>query len=76
MGPARPCDKIGRLVVVLAADLMPHSAGRLPSHRALRFHLHANHGCWLNIIEGFFSKLEPLVLRHICVNSKDELKHG
>ena len=32
------------------------------------------HGSWLNIIEGFFSKLARSVLRHIRVNSKDELK--
>jgi hypothetical protein len=31
-------------------------------------------GSWLNIIEGFFSKLARSVLRHIRVNSKDELK--
>jgi len=31
------------------------------------------HGSWLNIIEGFFSKLARSVLRHIRVNSKDEL---
>jgi transposase len=32
------------------------------------------HGSWLNIIEGFFSKLARSVLRHICLSSKDELK--
>ena len=32
------------------------------------------HGSWLNIIEGFFSKLARAVLRHIRVNSKDELR--
>jgi transposase len=32
------------------------------------------HGSWLNIIEGFFSKLARSVLRHIRVSSKDELK--
>src|SRR6201997_3193737 len=31
------------------------------------------HGSWLNIIEGFFSKLARSVLRHIRVRSKDEL---
>jgi transposase len=31
------------------------------------------HGSWLNIIEGFFSKLARSVLRHIRVNSKDQL---
>ena len=32
------------------------------------------HGSWLNIIEGFFSKLARSVLRHIRVNSKDEIR--
>jgi hypothetical protein len=32
------------------------------------------HGSWLNLIEGFFSKLARLVLRHIRVASKQELK--
>jgi transposase len=33
------------------------------------------HGSWLNLIEGFFSKLARSVLRHIRVASKQELKH-
>jgi transposase len=32
------------------------------------------HGSWLNLIEGFFSKLARSVLRHIRVASKQELK--
>src|SRR6201993_1992549 len=32
------------------------------------------HGSWLNLIEGFFSKFARLVLRHIPVASKHELK--
>ncbi len=32
------------------------------------------HGSWLNLIEGFFSKLARSVLRHIRVTSKLELK--
>jgi transposase len=32
------------------------------------------HGSWLNLIEGFFSKLARSVLRHIPVASKQELK--
>src|SRR5215469_9730766 len=31
-------------------------------------------GSWLNLIEGFFSKLARSVLRHIRVESKEELK--
>ncbi|HEV3396095.1 MAG TPA: IS630 family transposase [Xanthobacteraceae bacterium] len=32
------------------------------------------HGSWLNLVEGFFSKLARSVLRHIRVSSKRELK--
>ena len=32
------------------------------------------HGSWLNLIEGFFSNLARSVLRHIRVESKQELK--
>ena len=32
------------------------------------------HGSWLNIIEGFFSKMTGQMLRGIRVKSKDELK--
>jgi len=31
-------------------------------------------GSWLNLIEGFLSKLARSVLRHIRVSSKQELK--
>ena len=31
------------------------------------------HGSWLNLVEGFFSKLARSVLRHIRVDSKQEL---
>jgi hypothetical protein len=32
------------------------------------------HGSWLNLVEGFFSKLARSVLRHIRVTSKQEVK--
>jgi transposase len=32
------------------------------------------YGSWLNLVEGFFSKLARSVLRRICVSSKQELK--
>ena len=32
------------------------------------------HGCWLDMAEGFFSKLARSILRHIRVVSKQELK--
>ena len=33
------------------------------------------HGSWLNLVEGFFSKLARSILRHIRVASKQELEH-
>ncbi len=33
------------------------------------------HGSWLNLVEGFFSKLARSVLRHIRLASKQELKN-
>jgi transposase len=33
------------------------------------------HGSWLNLVEGFFSKLARSVLRHIRVASKQKLRH-
>ena len=47
-------------------------AGR-PEHR-FEFVFTPKHGSWLNLIEGFFSKLARSVLRHIRVASKQELK--
>ena len=32
------------------------------------------HGSWLNLVEGFFSKLARSILRHIRAASKQELK--
>jgi transposase len=32
------------------------------------------HGSWLNLIETFFSKISRTFLRHIRVESKEELK--
>ena len=32
------------------------------------------HGSWLNLVEGFFSKLARSILRHMRVASKQELK--
>ena len=44
-----------------------------PAHR-FQFIFTPKHGSWLNLVEGFFSKLAPSVLRHIRVISKQELK--
>jgi len=42
--------------------------------RRFEFTFTPTHGSWLNLIEGFFSKLARSVLRHIRVGSKQELK--
>ncbi len=53
-----------------------------PTHTAIKLILDNHsahiftpkHGSWLNLVEGFFSKLARSVLRHIRVASKQELK--
>jgi transposase len=42
--------------------------------RRFEFTFTPKHGSWLNLVEGFFSKLARSVLRHIRVASKYELK--
>jgi transposase len=44
-----------------------------PTHR-FELTFTPKHGSWLNLVEGFFSKLARSVLRHIRVASKQELK--
>jgi transposase len=44
-----------------------------PAHR-FDFTFTPKHGSWLNLVEGFFSKLARSILRHIRVASKQELK--
>jgi transposase len=50
------------------AALADQPAGRF------QFTFTPKHGSWLNLVEGFFSKLARSVLRHIRVPSKQELK--
>ena len=50
------------------AWLAEQAAGRF------QFTFTPNHGSWLNLVEGFFSKLARSVLRHIRVASKQELR--
>jgi transposase len=42
--------------------------------RRFTFVFTPKHGSWLNLVEGFFSKLARSVLCHIRVESKQELK--
>ena len=48
--------------------LAEQAAGRF------QFTFTPKHGSWLNLVEGFFSKLARSVLRHIRVASKQELR--
>jgi len=50
------------------AWLAEQAAGRF------QFTFTPKHGSWLNLVEGFFSKLARSVLRHIRVASKQELR--
>ena len=50
------------------------SLARRPARGRFEFTFTPKHGSWLNLVEGFFSKLARSVLRHIRVASKQELK--
>jgi transposase len=60
----------------LSAHISKETNRWLEAQREGRFTLvfTPKHGFWLNLIEGFFSKLARSVLRHIRVASKQELK--
>jgi transposase len=59
-----------------SAHISKETRGWLAAQRSGRFEFvfTPTHGSWLNLIEGFFSKLARSVLRHIRVASKQELK--
>ena len=59
-----------------SAHISKETRGWLATQRSGRFEFvfTPTHGSWLNLIEGFFSKLARSVLRHIRVASKQELK--
>jgi len=74
---AYPCDTAIKLI------LDNHSAHISKETRAwlaeqpkgrFTFVFTPKHGSWLNLIEGFFSKMARSMLRHIRVASKQELK--
>jgi transposase len=58
-----------------SAHISKETKAWLAKQRAGRFQLTftPKHGSWLNLVEGFFSKLARSVLRHIRVASKQEL---
>jgi len=59
-----------------SAHISKETRGWLAAQRSGRFEFvfTPTHGSWLNLVEGFFSKLTRSVLRHIRVASKQELK--
>jgi transposase len=59
-----------------SAHISKETKAWLAAQRAGRFEFvfTPTHGSWLNLIEGFFSKLARSVLRHIRVASKQELE--
>jgi len=59
-----------------SAHISKQTKAFLATQPAGRFELifTPKHGSWLNLVEGFFSKLARSVLRHIRVASKQELK--
>jgi transposase len=59
-----------------SAHISKETKAWLADQRAGRFEFifTPKHGSWLNLVEGFFSKLARSVLRHIRVASKQELK--
>jgi transposase len=64
-------------MVVATLAAMPNSCGQ--RHRQAESLVPAlvftpKHGSWLNLVEGFFSKMARSVLRRIRVASKNELK--
>src|SRR6201984_457500 len=59
-----------------SAHISKETRGALAKQPAGRFEFvfTPKHGSWLNLVEGFFSKLARSVLRRIRVESKQELK--
>jgi hypothetical protein len=68
---ARRLGSEGPLLALWAIERQKNSAQ--PIGR-FAFTFTPTNGSWLNIIEGFFTKLARSVLRHIRVNSKNQLK--
>jgi hypothetical protein len=63
-------EDVARLITITRSRTEP--ASRVERARML---LAYREDCsWLNLVEGFFSKLARSVLRHIRVTSKQELK--
>lgn len=74
---AYPADTAIKLILDNhSAHVSKETKAWLANQRDGRFSLvfTPKHGSWLNLVEGFFSKMARSVLRHIRVASKAELK--
>ena len=77
MRPIRPDTAIKLILDNHSAHISKETkslARRRSPTAASTFTFTPKHGSWLNLVEGFFSKLARSVLRHIRVTSKQELK--
>jgi transposase len=77
LGAAYPASTAIKLVLDNhSAHISKETTSWLATRPAGRFQFTftPTHGSWLNLIDGFFSKLARSVLRHIRVVSKSELK--
>ena len=77
LGAAYPAQTAIKLILDNhSAHISKETKAWLATQREGRFHFTftPKHGSWLNLIEGFFSKLARSVLRHVRVTSKQELK--
>src|ERR1700737_1614419 len=74
--PTRADTPIHRIVDIHSPHISRETRAWLAEQPAGRFDFSftPKHGSWLNLIEGFFSKLARSVLRPIRVVSKQELK--
>ena len=74
--PIRPHTAIKLILDNHSAHISKETKAWLAQQPAGRFEFTftPKHGSWLNLVEGFFSKLARSVLRHIRVASKQELK--
>ena len=74
---AYPCDTAIKLILDNhSAHISKETNAWLAQQPEGRFEFvfTPKHGSWLNLIEGFFSKMARSMLRHIRVTSKQELK--
>ena len=69
----------GDLIRIVPGDVSVHTSAETRRYLAtvpgrFEFVFTPRHGSWLNLVEGFFSKMTRQMLRGIRVSSKDELK--